>query len=378
MFRAALSSIPNQYLEAAKAIGLRPWQRQRYVVWPVMFRICLPALSNNFISLFKDTSLAAAIAVPGAHLLRPQDQRRHLPRDRDLAGGEHPLSRRLLRDRLPAAPGRAPLRDDPLSEQAVAEACEGRSCLRKAADVCTLAGRVKICTAAGRLRPPAPVSGGGFWQHVWVARHALLGGLVYTIELSLIVIVIGTAIGALGGVCAALRRLAAALPGARLRRHAARHPGAGADLRELLRPGAARRRHLGVLGRRRGARGVLRRATCRRPSAGALASIPDGQTEAAKAIGLRPWQRLWYVVLPQATRRILPPWVNTAVEMVKGSTLLSVIGVVELLLATQQVISRTYEVIPFYLLAGAIYLVLNFTISQLGAALERRFAYIRY
>ncbi len=83
-------------------------------------------------------------------------------------------------------------------------------------------------------------------------------------------------------------------------------------------------------------------------------------------------------MLPQATRRILPPWVNTAVEMVKGSTLLSVIGVVELLLATQQVISRTYEVIPFYLFAGAIYLVLNFTISQAGAALERRFAYIRY
>jgi His/Glu/Gln/Arg/opine family amino acid ABC transporter permease subunit len=64
VFRAGLSSIPGQYLEAAKAIGLRPWQRQRYVVLPVMFRICLPALSNNFISLFKDTSLAAAIAVP--------------------------------------------------------------------------------------------------------------------------------------------------------------------------------------------------------------------------------------------------------------------------------------------------------------------------
>jgi His/Glu/Gln/Arg/opine family amino acid ABC transporter permease subunit len=64
VFRAGLSSIPSQYVEAAKAIGLRPWQRQRYVVMPVMFRICLPALSNNFISLFKDTSLAAAIAVP--------------------------------------------------------------------------------------------------------------------------------------------------------------------------------------------------------------------------------------------------------------------------------------------------------------------------
>ena len=64
VFRTGLASMPNQYREAAKAIGLTPWQRQRYVVLPVMFRITLPAISNNLISLFKDTSLAAAIAVP--------------------------------------------------------------------------------------------------------------------------------------------------------------------------------------------------------------------------------------------------------------------------------------------------------------------------
>ena len=64
VFRAGLSSIPKQYVEAAKSIGLRPWQRQRYVILPVMLRITLPAISNNLISLFKDTSLAAAIAVP--------------------------------------------------------------------------------------------------------------------------------------------------------------------------------------------------------------------------------------------------------------------------------------------------------------------------
>jgi His/Glu/Gln/Arg/opine family amino acid ABC transporter permease subunit len=64
VFRAGLGSIPVQYVEAGKAIGLLPWQRQRYVVLPVMFRITLPALSSNFISLFKDTSLATAIAVP--------------------------------------------------------------------------------------------------------------------------------------------------------------------------------------------------------------------------------------------------------------------------------------------------------------------------
>jgi polar amino acid transport system permease protein len=64
VFRAGLASIPRGYAEAAKAIGLRPFQRQRYVILPVMFRITLPSFTNNLISLFKDTSLAAAIAVP--------------------------------------------------------------------------------------------------------------------------------------------------------------------------------------------------------------------------------------------------------------------------------------------------------------------------
>ena len=64
VFRAGLNSIPKQYVEAAMAIGLTPFKRQTKVVLPVMFRITLPSFSNNLISLFKDTSLAAAIAVP--------------------------------------------------------------------------------------------------------------------------------------------------------------------------------------------------------------------------------------------------------------------------------------------------------------------------
>jgi len=56
--------VPASYLEAGKAIGLTRLQRFRYVTFPVTLRIVLPSLSNNFISLFKDTSLASAIAVP--------------------------------------------------------------------------------------------------------------------------------------------------------------------------------------------------------------------------------------------------------------------------------------------------------------------------
>lgn len=77
---------------------------------------------------------------------------------------------------------------------------------------------------------------------------------------------------------------------------------------------------------------------------GALQSIPKGQTEAAKAIGLTFAQTFAYVLGPQALRQALPAWVNTAAEMVKASTLLSIIGVGELLLRTQEVISRTFMV----------------------------------
>ena len=110
---------------------------------------------------------------------------------------------------------------------------------------------------------------------------------------------------------------------------------------------------------------------------GALQSVPAGQMEAAKAIGLTFPKRLWYVIIPQAVRRALPPWVNICLEIVKGSTLLSVIGVVELLLATQQAIARNYMIIQFYLLAAILYLIVNFAIAQIGALLERRFSYIR-
>ena len=107
---------------------------------------------------------------------------------------------------------------------------------------------------------------------------------------------------------------------------------------------------------------------------GALGAIPEGQTEAAKSLGLNFVKTFLLVLLPQATRIALPAWVNTAAEIVKASTLLSIIGVAELLLATQEVIARTFMGLPFYFLAGAIYFAVNFGIEQLGKALERRLA----
>jgi polar amino acid transport system permease protein len=64
VFRAGLVALPAGLREAGLAIGLTELQSKIYLTIPVMFRNVLPSLSNNFISLFKDTSLAAAIAVP--------------------------------------------------------------------------------------------------------------------------------------------------------------------------------------------------------------------------------------------------------------------------------------------------------------------------
>lgn len=105
---------------------------------------------------------------------------------------------------------------------------------------------------------------------------------------------------------------------------------------------------------------------------GSLQAIPPGQAEAGRSIGLTFPQLLSYVLLPQATRSALPPWINTGVELIKGSSLLSIIGVGELLLKTQEIIGRTFMTIQFYVFAGILYLMINIVLDQLGRAAERR------
>ena len=76
-------------------------------------------------------------------------------------------------------------------------------------------------------------------------------------------------------------------------------------------------------------------------------------------------------------RRFLPPWINSVTDVVKGSALVSLVGVVDLMLSIQQVIGRTYEPMPLYVLGALIYFVINYTLSSLSRILEARYAYIR-
>jgi polar amino acid transport system permease protein len=64
IFRGGLNAVPKGVIEAGRAIGLKPWQLKLSIILPILFQKTRPALGNAYISLFKDTSLAAAIAVP--------------------------------------------------------------------------------------------------------------------------------------------------------------------------------------------------------------------------------------------------------------------------------------------------------------------------
>jgi len=110
---------------------------------------------------------------------------------------------------------------------------------------------------------------------------------------------------------------------------------------------------------------------------GAIQSIHPGQTEAGKSIGLTFGQRLIYVIFPQALRRFLPPWINTVVDTVKGSALVSLVGIADLMLQIQQVIGRTFKPMPLYVLGCIIYFIINYAFSQTSRRLEARFSYVR-
>ena len=105
---------------------------------------------------------------------------------------------------------------------------------------------------------------------------------------------------------------------------------------------------------------------------GALQTIPKGQIDAGKAIGMNFRKTLRHILLPQAIVRMLPPWVNTITEIVKGSTLLALIGVTELLLTTQQLIARNNNALLYYAFAGFIYFLINFGIEKTGKLIEKK------
>ena len=105
--------------------------------------------------------------------------------------------------------------------------------------------------------------------------------------------------------------------------------------------------------------------------AGVLA-VPATTRRASRSLGMTYWQDLRYIVFPIALRVSLPPWTGLTLGVMKDSALVLWIGIVELLRASQVVVTRIQEPLLVLSVCGLIYFVLSYPISRLGARLEAR------
>ncbi|RQC88765.1 ABC transporter permease [Pseudomonas aeruginosa] len=105
---------------------------------------------------------------------------------------------------------------------------------------------------------------------------------------------------------------------------------------------------------------------------GAILGIDKGQWEAGLSVGLTWGQTLWNIITPQALRLAVPSLSNSLISLIKDTSLISVITVTELMLATKEVIAKTFQPLPLYLAAAGIYWLLSALFERVQKALENR------
>jgi polar amino acid transport system permease protein len=209
------------------------------------------------------------------------------------------------------------------------------------------------------------------WAAVWGSLDYLMKGALATVELSFTVVLIGTALGLIGG-------LLRVMPHPRLRRvvgvvvEGVRSvplllqmffiffglPALGIEMPVFLSAVLAMTLWMAV-----NSTEVFR---------GAVQSIAPGQSEAAYSTGLGYWETMRFVIVPQAVRRMLPPFVGLCTILIKDSSLAAIIGVFELTRAAQETIERTFASVELYLFAAAVYFVICFPLTSLSRRLEAR------
>lgn len=103
-----------------------------------------------------------------------------------------------------------------------------------------------------------------------------------------------------------------------------------------------------------------------------IVAVDHGQTEGARSLGFGRWQALIYIVVPQAMRNTLPAIGNMMIALLKESSIVSMIGIAELVHTAQLAISETYRPFEFYLTAAALYYVINLVLEAGFRWIERR------
>lgn len=108
---------------------------------------------------------------------------------------------------------------------------------------------------------------------------------------------------------------------------------------------------------------------------GGFGSVPRGLLEAAEMVGLSPVQQFYRIRLPIAIKSTLPALISEAIMILKASSFVSLVGVIELTKMAQNLASSTYRPLPLFAAAGLLYLVINAVIAVLGSVGER---YLRW
>ena len=105
-----------------------------------------------------------------------------------------------------------------------------------------------------------------------------------------------------------------------------------------------------------------------------IQSIPKGQMEAARSLGMSMPQAMMDIVLPQAFKRILPPLSGQFISLIKDSSLVSVIAITDLTKSGREIITSTFATFEIWLVVAAMYLIVTSVLSQFVFYLERRLA----
>ena len=103
-----------------------------------------------------------------------------------------------------------------------------------------------------------------------------------------------------------------------------------------------------------------------------IASMPVGQYEAAKVLGMSRGQTFFIVILPQVVRRILPPVTNEVITLVKDTSLAFAIGQIEMFTKAKQIAAAEVSMLP-YVVAGVLYYIFNFAVAYGMGLLEKKF-----
>jgi polar amino acid transport system permease protein len=110
---------------------------------------------------------------------------------------------------------------------------------------------------------------------------------------------------------------------------------------------------------------------------GGIKSIPVGQWESAESLAFTRIQTLWRIILPQAVKRMIPPWMNLYAILTMATTLISVVGIQDAMTLTRGALvaeARTDLYLPLYAMLLLLFFIYCYPIARLTQALERRFA----